>query len=102
MRPIFHPDLVNGSAGDPVLFVDCMFESRALLFDLGDIQALAPKKLLRISHVFVSHAHMDHFIGFDWLLRILLGRENDLHLFGPPGFLEQVEHKLHAYPSCGA
>ena len=97
MRPTFHPHLVNGSAGDPALFVDCLFERRALLFDLGDIRALPPRKLLRISHVFVSHAHMDHFIGFDWLLRILLGREKDLHLFGPPGFLAQVEHKLRAY-----
>jgi ribonuclease Z len=97
MRPMFHPNLVNGSAGDPALFVDCLFERRALLFDLGDIHALPPRKLLRISHVFVTHAHMDHFIGFDWLLRILLGRERDLHLFGPPGFLAQVEHKLSAY-----
>jgi ribonuclease Z len=97
MRPTFHPHLVNGSTGDPVLFVDCLFEHRALLFDLGDIQALPPRKLLRISHVFVTHAHMDHFIGFDWLLRILLGREKDLQLFGPPGFLDQVEHKLRAY-----
>jgi ribonuclease Z len=97
MRPTFHPNLVNGSAGDPVLYVDCMFERRALLFDLGDIRALSPRKLLRISHVFVTHAHMDHFIGFDWLLRILLGREKDLQLFGPPGFLAQVEHKLRAY-----
>lgn len=97
MRPTFHPDLVNGSAGDPALYVDCLFERRALLFDLGDIRVLPPRKLLRLSHVFVSHAHVDHFIGFDWLLRILLGREKDLHLFGPPGFLAQVEHKLRAY-----
>jgi ribonuclease Z len=97
MRPTFHPNLVNGSTGDPVLFVDCLFERRALLFDLGDIRALPPRKLMRISHVFVTHAHMDHFIGFDWLLRILLGREKDLQLFGPPGFLAQVEHKLSSY-----
>lgn len=97
MRPIFRPDLVNGSTGDPVLFVDCMFERRALLFDLGDIRALPPRKMMRISHAFITHAHMDHFIGFDGLLRILLGREMDLHLFGPPGFLAQVEHKLRAY-----
>ena len=97
MRPIFHPRLVNGSTGDPLLFVDCLFERRALLFDLGDIQSLSPRKLMRISHAFVTHAHMDHFSGFDWLLRILLGREKDLHLFGPPGFLAQVEHKLRAY-----
>ena len=50
MRPIFHASLVNGSTGDPVLFVDCMFDQGALLFDLGDIRALPPRKLLRISH----------------------------------------------------
>ena len=97
MRPIFRPALVNGSTGDPALFVDCMFERRALLFDMGDISALAPRKMMRISHAFITHAHMDHFIGFDLLLRILLGRDKALHLFGPPGFLAQVEHKLRAY-----
>lgn len=97
MRPLFHPELVNDPFGDPALYVDCLFEGRALLFDLGDIRALAPKKLLRVSHVFVSHAHMDHFMGFDWLLRICLGRDRAMQLFGPPGFIDQVEHKLAAY-----
>lgn len=97
MRPLFHPELVNDPFGDPALYVDCLFEGRALLFDLGDIRALPPKKLLRVSHVFVSHAHMDHFMGFDWLLRICLGRDRAMQLFGPPGFIGQVEHKLAAY-----
>lgn len=97
MRPLFHPQLINEAFGDPGLYVDFLFEKRALLFDLGDIRSLAPRKLLRVSHVFVSHAHMDHFMGFDWLLRICLGREKKMHLFGPPRFLEQVEHKLSAY-----
>lgn len=97
MRPLFHPQLVNDPFGDPALYVDCLFEKRALLFDLGDIRKLAPRKILRLSHIFVSHAHMDHFMGFDWLLRISLGREKVVHLFGPAGFLEQVEHKLAAY-----
>lgn len=97
MKPLFHPQLVNGNFEDPVLFVDFMFERRALMFDLGDISALSPKKILRLSHVFVTHAHMDHFIGFDHLLRINLGRERDLTLFGPPGFIDQVEHKLSGY-----
>ncbi|MBL8393961.1 MAG: ribonuclease Z [Candidatus Accumulibacter sp.] len=97
MRPAFHPQLVNPPFGDPALLVDFPFERRALLFDLGDIRALPPRKLLRISHVFVSHTHMDHFIGFDWLLRISLGRPNALELFGPPGILAQVEAKLSAY-----
>lgn len=97
MRPLFHPKLVNDPFGDPALYVDCLFEKRALMFDLGDIRKLAPRKILRLSHIFVSHTHMDHFMGFDWLLRISLGREKRMHLFGPARFLEQVEHKLAAY-----
>ena len=97
MKPQFHPTLVNGPLGDPALFIDFLFERRALLFDLGDIVDLPPRKILRLSHVFISHTHMDHFIGFDHLVRIFLGREKKLHLFGPPGFLDQVWHRLAAY-----
>jgi ribonuclease Z len=97
MRPLFRAELVNGAFGDPVLYVDFQLEKRALLFDLGDLKELPPRKILRVSDVFVSHAHMDHFIGFDWLLRICLGRERRMRLFGPPGFLDQTEHKLRAY-----
>jgi len=91
------PKLVNPSFGDPGLYVDFRNEKRALLFDIGDIGALAPRKLLRLSHVFVSHTHMDHFMGFDWLLRVSLGRDLAVRLFGPPGFVDQVAHKLAAY-----
>lgn len=97
MRPSFLPELVNGPFGDPGLYVDMMFEHRALLFDLGDIAALEPRKLLRISDVFVTHTHMDHFIGFDRLLRLNLGRDRAVTLYGPPGFIGQVQHKLAAF-----
>lgn len=97
MRPTFSPELVNEPFGDPGLYVDFTFEKRALLFDLGDLAALPPKKMLRISDVFVSHTHMDHFFGFDRLLRICLGRNTAMRFYGPPGFAAQVGHKLAAY-----
>ena len=97
MRPSFSPALVNGPFGDPGLYLDFKFERRALLFDLGDNAALAPKQILRVSDVFVSHTHMDHFIGFDRFLRLSVGRESAVRLYGPPGFVDQVEHKLAAY-----
>jgi len=89
--------LTNDVFGDPGVYGEFMFERRALLFDLGDLSRLSPRKLLRLTHVFVSHTHMDHFAGFDWLLRIVLGRAMRLCLVGPAGFIDQVEHKLRAY-----
>lgn len=97
MRLTFNPQLVNPAFGDPGLHVDFNFEQRALLIDLGDLAELPPRKLLRVSDVFVSHTHMDHFYGFDRLLRVCLGRRAGVRLFGPPGFVEQVGHKLAAY-----
>lgn len=97
MRPLLHPQLVNAPFQDPGLLVDCLFDRRALLFDLGDLASVPPKKLLRVSHAFVSHTHMDHFGGFDHLLRVCLGREKALHLFGPAGFIDRVGHKIAAY-----
>jgi ribonuclease Z len=97
MRPSLHPSLVNGRSGDPALYIETLFERRAILFDLGDISVLPPRKLLRLEYVFVSHAHVDHFIGFDHLLRLLIGRDTTVRLYGPEGFVDQVHHKLQAY-----
>jgi ribonuclease Z len=93
----FDPTLVNDPFDDPGLYVDLIFERRALLFDLGDLGRLAPRKLLRVSDVFVTHLHMDHFAGFDQLLRRLLGREKILGVYGPAGIIDAIEHKLKAY-----
>ncbi len=97
MKPLFHPSLVNGPFDDPGVYIDFLFEKRAILFDLGDLHALPPRKILRVSHGFVSHAHMDHFSGFDRMVRILLARDKLVHLFGPPGFVDRVEHRLASY-----
>jgi ribonuclease Z len=97
MRPLFHPNLVNGRYGDPTVYVETLFERRSLLFDIGEIASLAPRKIRRVDQVFVSHAHLDHFIGFDHLLRLLIGHEKSVQLFGPSGLAERVFHKLQAY-----
>jgi ribonuclease Z len=97
MRPLFHPSLVNGRYGDPTVYVETLFEKQSLLFDLGEIASLSPRKIRRVDQIFVSHAHIDHFIGFDHLLRLLVGREKTVHLYGPSGFAERVFHKLQAY-----
>jgi ribonuclease Z len=97
MRWLFEPQLTNAAFGDPGLYVDFRDERRAMLFDVGDIASLPPRKLMRVSHVFVTHTHMDHFAGFDHLLAVILGRKPRLTLVGGPNFVAQVEHKLRAY-----
>ena len=97
MRPLFHPQLVNGPFGDPALYVECLYQKWALLFDAGELQAFPPGKLLKVSHVFISHTHMDHFIGLDHLIRLMLGRPKRLRLFGPAPLLDQVVSRLASY-----
>jgi len=97
MRPSFLPRLVNGPFDDPGLFIPFLLEKRAIIFDLGDIYSLSAKDILKISHVFITHTHMDHFVGFDRLLRLFLGREQNLYMYGPEGFLKNVEGKLAGY-----
>jgi ribonuclease Z len=98
MRTVLEPRLVDPTAFEPGLVVALRDQKRALLFDLGPpIESLPPRVLLRVTHAFVSHTHMDHFAGFDHLLALALGRMRRLVLWGGPGFVEQVGHKLAAY-----
>ncbi len=97
MPPHFDPVLVNDPFDDAGLYVDLVFRKRAIRFDLGDHANVSTRKLLRVSDIFVTHRHMDHFAGFDSLLRLLIGREKTLSIFGPPGMIDAIEHKLKAY-----
>lgn len=97
MRPSFSSYLVNDVFGDPGLYIEIKWARRALLFDLGQNTALGATRLLRAEDIFVSHTHMDHFIGFDQLLRVHLGRGKTVRLYGPPGLADNVEGKLRGY-----
>lgn len=96
MNPV-SAHLINDPFDDPGVYLELRHRRQALLFDLGDLRALAPRKILKIDHIFVSHTHMDHFFGFDYLLRICLGRDRRIALFGPPGFIRNIENRLQAY-----
>ncbi len=97
MKPLLQAHLINPPFGDPALFVEILWERRALLFDLGELGDIRPAKLLKVSHAFISHTHIDHFIGFDTLLRLMLNREKALKIYGPPGFLNNVQGRLSGY-----
>lgn len=97
MKPIFHAAPVNSPFEDPSVYVRIMHERRALLFDCGDIRRLDAGHVSDITDVFITHMHIDHFIGFDILLRTLLYREQPLRVYGPAGIIACIEGKLKGY-----
>lgn len=53
-------------------------------------------KFSRIKHIFISHLHGDHFFGLVGLISTfrLLGRETELHVYGPKGIKEAITLQL--------
>lgn len=53
-------------------------------------------KFSRIRHIFISHLHGDHFFGLVGLISTfrLLGRESELHVYGPKGIKEAITLQL--------
>lgn len=70
------------------------------LIDCGEgtqIQLRRSKiKFSRIKHIFISHLHGDHFFGLVGLISTfrLLGRETELHIYGPKGIKEVITLQL--------
>ncbi|HDS17086.1 MAG TPA: ribonuclease Z [Proteobacteria bacterium] len=88
---------LNQPFGDPGFRLEHCFSRTALFFDLGDLHALSNRQILRASLIFISHGHIDHLIGFDHLLRLNLNRSRHLQVFGPPGIITLLGHKLAGY-----
>lgn len=97
MRETLQPQLLHGRYGDPGLLVHVLGEGYAFLFDLGDIHHLSVRMLRRIRAVFITHTHVDHFIGAGQFLRCNLMRPDPFTFYGPPGFLENVKGLLSGF-----
>jgi ribonuclease Z len=72
-------------------------KERYLLIDCGEGTQLrireAKISFIRITHIFITHLHGDHFFGLPGLLSSfhLLGRTKDLYLYGPKGLMDILE-----------
>ena len=70
------------------------------LIDCGEgtqIQLRKAKvKFFKIKHIFISHLHGDHFYGLVGLISTLrlLGRKDDLNIYGPKGIKEVITLQL--------
>lgn len=71
-------------------------KNKIFLIDCGEgtqVQLRKSKvKFSKIEHIFISHLHGDHFFGLIGLIStfMLLGRVNDLHIYGPKGIKEVI------------
>jgi ribonuclease Z len=97
VKSAFLPRLVNGPFGDPGLHVGLRWQGNALQLDLGRLDRFPAAEILKLTHAFVSHTHIDHFIGFDRVMRLFLARDATLSLFGPLGIIGNVAGKLAGY-----
>ena len=91
------PTFFAGLLDDPVLLVRTRSTGRTLMFDCGQLHHLAKRTFTRLDAIFVSHAHMDHWMGIDTVVRQLLTSGRTIDLFGPPGLAERLGHKLQGY-----
>ncbi len=68
-----------------------------LLFDCGEGTQrqfmLSPVSFMKVSNIFISHFHGDHFLGLPGLIQSMnfSGREDGLHIYGPEGTVEFVK-----------
>jgi ribonuclease Z len=93
IEPIFYAGLLD----DPLLLIRIKPTGRLLLFDCGQVHHLAKRNFTHLDAIFISHAHMDHWMGIDSVVRHLIASGRTLDLFGPAGLAEKLEHKLNGY-----
>ena len=76
------------------------YEGNNFLVDCGEgtqIQMINYKiRRGKISHIFISHLHGDHYFGLIGLINSfgLLSHKQDLHIYGPPALKEIIELQL--------
>ncbi len=84
--------------GDQAYLVDCGpgVVRRAAAARAQGIEALAADKL---THIFITHLHSDHTLGYPDLIFSpwVLERNVPLEAFGPPGLADMTEHIQQAY-----
>ncbi|MHC1775502.1 MAG: ribonuclease Z [Lentimicrobium sp.] len=78
------------------------YAGQLFLVDCGEgtqLQLMKLKlKFMRINHIFISHLHGDHFYGLIGLVSTfhLLGRKDDLHIYGPAALETIISLQLEA------
>jgi ribonuclease Z len=98
MKSFFSFHFYNSPFDDSLLCASQLNSKEDLLFDLGNFSHVPTSVALRIKYIFISHTHLDHFAGFPAFLRQVLKNSGaHIHLFGPEGFIKNMQGALNAY-----
>ena len=90
-------NFVNGISGDPAIYVQNRRSGKAFLWDIAPLYNLSEKEHLKIERVFISHNHMDHFMGIDSLIRFNLPHKRPLYFYGPVDLAKRIMYRLNSY-----
>jgi ribonuclease Z len=91
------PTFCAGLLDDPVLLVRTRPLGKSLLVDCGQLHHLAKRVMKSVEAIFVTHAHMDHFMGIDTFVRHNHVSPRCFDIYGPPGLAQRLAHKLSGY-----
>jgi len=91
------PTFFSGLLDDPVLYLFIRPLGRGILLDCGRIHHLAKRVMKSLSALFISHAHMDHFMGIDTFVRSVHVSPRTVDIYGPPGLADKMACKLAGY-----
>lgn len=99
MRYLF-PKIVGFFKDDHSVYLDVKNipgKRQSILIDCGNNHTLQVKDFIRISTVMLSHAHIDHFIGFDNIIRMNLRENKRITVIGPAPVSSILHHRLQGY-----
>jgi ribonuclease Z len=90
--------------GLPALLV--RFGSERILIDCGEgtqRQLTRSSGLVELTDIFITHMHLDHWLGLPGLLKSLdlRDRERPLQIYGPPGLSEAMQTMRRIYGRLG-
>ena len=86
----------NSQFGDSAFFVSNIYTPSKYLIDCGQL-SFKFSQLNSIKYVFISHTHMDHFYGFDKIIRSFINSGEKITIYGPKNIADNIRSKIMGY-----
>lgn len=88
---------INSPFDDSGIFFRNVYMKKAKMFDCGRLGNIENSEINDVSDIFISHTHLDHFIGFDRFLRSSISSDSSYNFYGPLNFIKNLKGKLDGY-----